>query len=284
MDKATIHRHTSVFFPRYLLLACLFVIVPVSAVAQQISAGQTTGASIIYHDIDDLFISSPYWNSWDEETIDLNDDTVNDLGFYTNFIYYSHTGNMSAAAGADPYGEIEYSAMEDNPSWIRKHAIGDAIDNKLDWQSEEGLLYRVYDSKGIQGGFSGEGYMAYRICSYDTIYGWIRLSTDVSLNGATIVVYEFAYSAIYTGLPPAGGNHKDFLVHTSAGSLNISIHPACEGRAFKVRCYDLTGRLVFQQALDRGLNAIDIIGYRKGIYLLKITDGGELNLAFKTIF
>jgi hypothetical protein len=248
------------------------------------TAGQVSGEHIIYHDIDDLFISSPYWNSSDYEYMDLNDDGVDDLYLRNDFIYYSHIELMSASAMAEALGALEFSTLTDNPDWIKKHITGDVIGPHLQWFSDPGLIYRVESSSGSSGSFTGEGYMAYRICGTDTIYGWIRLYNSVSYDGANMTVYEFAYLTNNTGLFPPEEDLTGDIFRISGGSLHADLHDKFPGNNCGIKCYDLSGKLIFQFKPEPGINQVDISGYDKGLYLLMLTDDQGRTFTSKMIF
>lgn len=140
---------------------------------QTILAGQNSGPNIIYHDINDLTINSPNWNSSDYEYMDLNDDGVNDLMFHIDLIYYHNLNELSIHSGTNVPGLLQYSSLADQPS---------------DWSPGSGILLNQWGFKGSAGGFEEEGFLAYRICNADTVYGWIRISNFASGSGTYLSV------------------------------------------------------------------------------------------------
>jgi hypothetical protein len=70
------------------ILGAFWIITSLHVQGQSIIAGQTSGANIIYHDIVDLEVSSSFWWNGDSESLDLNDDGVNDLTLLTDWIYF----------------------------------------------------------------------------------------------------------------------------------------------------------------------------------------------------
>lgn len=253
------------------LTALLFGILPFMVTGQIILTGQNSGLNIVYHDIDDLYIASPFWNSSDYEYMDLDDDGNNDLMLLNDFIYYSHTNQMSVHSGITALGQLQYSSLADSTAWIRKHPAGDVIDKSLNWSPGSGILFNQWDAKGSSGAFQGEGYLVFRICKTDTVYGWIRMYNDASQNGAYMSVYEFAYVTNFTGLSPSDDDFSPTLSNDAKGRLIVSI-PEISGRNFRLKCFDLAGRMVFQASPGLGTNHCDISGFEPGLYIFFLSD------------
>lgn len=258
------------------------VIMPLIVSGQTILAGQNSGPNIIYHDINDLSITSPNWNSSDFEYMDLNDDGVNDLMFHNDFIYYSHLNELSVHSGANTLGMLQYSSLADQPSWVRKHIAGDVIDHSLHWSPGSGILLNQWGLKGSAGAFGGGGFLAYRICDADTVYGWIRISNYASGSGAYMSVYEFAYVTNLTGLTPSNETISANMLFVSKDWLTVII-PDNSGEDFQLTCFDLTGRLIFKCNPGQGTNNFNISGVEPGMYIFSLSDQKRTIITKKAI-
>jgi hypothetical protein len=254
------------------------------AQAQSIIAGQASGANIIYHDIEDVYLSSSYW--WDEsnESMDLNDDGVTDLKLLTNWVYFSHPYYEFIVAESNPLGGLEYSSLSDNPTWIKKHNAGEVIDNSLNWHAENGLFFSQTSDKSTAGNFSDEGYLAYRICYPDTIYGWLRIKCNVSFSGAYLTAYEYAYLINITGLPADREISLDRIIRKSGNNLLVNLPENQFPRPCRLYGFDVTGRQIFQFDLKSGSHCLNIFGYPHGLYLLRLTDIHGQTFSGKMIF
>lgn len=262
----------------FIILGWIFLIYPVLVFGQSIFAGQSSGTNIVYHDIDDLHIDSPYWNSSDYEYMDLNDDGIIDLRLLTSFTYDSHVNSMSSRAAADAADNCQYSTLYDHTYWIRKHGYGDLVDGSLNWYVEQGpyyggLFYALYNSKGTDGVFTGDGYMTFRICKTDTTYGWIRIYSNVSFDGAYLTVSEYAYKSTASGTSFESENSARPLFYINKDQFIVEIPQAIYYSSSLLSCYDLSGRLIFQMRPEPGMNYYNNPPFHKGLYIIHFTDG-----------
>ncbi len=249
----------------------------VSLSAQSMLAGQSNGEHIHYIDIDDISLSAAYWNAYQLASVDLSDDEVSDLQVYTHWIYYSHPGVLSVIAGTLNSETIELSVMPDHPTWIKKHQAGDVIDKNLFWVSDDAVLYNVYSSKGIDGAFCGDGYLVYRICTSDTLYGWIRLHTDVSFSGSYVTMFDYSFYRSYSG-NGAQSDRKDIKYFRRMDNKLGFVFPADEKReGWQLSCYALSGNCVFTLPLDPTTNEIILPDFTSGLYVIVVqhTDGRQ---------
>jgi hypothetical protein len=253
------------------LTAFLSIIMPLIVSGQTILAGQNSGQNIIYHDINDLFIASPNWNSSDYEYMDLNDDGVSDIMLLNDFIYYSHLNELSVHSGINTLGQLQFSSLADQPSWVRKHVAGDVIDHSLDWSPGSGILLNQWGLKGSAGVFQGEGFLAYRICNADTVYGWIRISNSASGSVAYMSVYEFAYIINLTGFKPSYETTSSDMFFVSKDCLTVII-PDNSGKDFQLKCFDVAGRLILKCNPDPGTNNYYILNGEPGLYIFSLSD------------
>jgi hypothetical protein len=235
--------------------------------AQGIAAGQSIGEKIIYHDIADISIESSFWGEQDGESMDLDDNGTSDLYFWTNWSYWSHTGDESLDAGASPYTSVEVSAEPNNPGWVRKHAAGEVIDSSLFWTAGD-LIFYCWSNSGISGSFSGTGYIAYRICSSDTTYGWIYLSRILS-SGSRLTIHEYAYTTFYTGLVENNGLENCKI---AVSDHNLFVDLPDNSSEYLLQVFDISGRPFITQNLIPGDHFIDLDGIGNGIYIVRIED------------
>jgi hypothetical protein len=266
------------------ILGALLIITSHPAKTQNIIAGQTSGENIIYHDMEDVEVSSSFWWDEDYESLDLNDDGVNDLTLMTNWIYYSHTNSQSVDARGNPLSGLEYSSLSDNPTWIKKHDAGEVINNSLNFHAENGLFFSQYSSKEAVGNFNGEGYLAYRICNPDTLYGWLRIMCDVSFSGAYLTAYEYAWVINPTGLPQEKDITFGNIIRRSGNDLLINLPEYQFPRACYLYGFEVTGRQVFQFDLMPGSHSLNISGYPRGLHILRIVDPHGRTFSGKMIF
>lgn len=266
------------------ILGVLWIIISFQSQAQSIIAGQASGTNIIYHDIEDVHLSSSYW--WDEssEYLDVNDDGVTDLKLLTNWVYFSHPYYEFIIAESNPLGGLEYSTLSDNPTWIKKHNAGEVIDNSLNWHAENGLFFSQSTDKSTAGNFSDEGYLAYRIGNSDTVYGWLRIKCNVSFSGAYLTVYEYAYLINITSLPADKEISLDRIICISGNNLLVNLPENQFLKPYRLFGFDVTGRQVFQFDLTSGSHCLNIFGYPHGLYLLRLTDSNGRTFSGKMTF
>jgi hypothetical protein len=235
--------------------------------AQTISTGQTDGEKIIYHDVNDISIESDFWGEQDGESMDLNDSGTSDVFLWTNWIYYSHIGYEALDAGANLQAPVEFSVVPDNPTAIRKHAAGELIDNSLYWATGNLIFYCV-SSSGYSGSFSGEGYVAYRICAIDTTYGWIHVIRNLS-SGSRLTIYDFAYTTFYTGL---GENSRSGSCKIAVSDHKLFVHLPGNSPEYLLQVFDLSGKLLFKNSLPPGDHSVDLSGLTNGMFIIRLSD------------
>lgn len=267
---------------KMILLGFAAAIFPFNAYTQVFFAGQTTGGNIIYNNFSDIHLSAFSWSSQDAVSIDLNNDNSNDMYFWTQWIYYSHPGIESASAGANPLNGIEISTMIDNPNWIRKHAEGDAIDRLLNWSPDNGIFYCA-SSSGSSGSFGGPGFMAYRICDPDTIYGWIKLDRGTMMGPSELSIYELAYSVNTTGFNQTESKTLIDLVRISGQTLFLNLPTELGQDQYLINCYDCCGRMVLQMNPTPGVSSYDLSRLGSGIYIFRISNAKGESMAIKAI-
>jgi len=250
-------------------LAWVLMFFPVLVSGQSILAGQASGDKIVYHDIEDLQLYSPGWNTSDEEDIDLNDDGQNDLRLMTSCTYYSHTGELFVSANANAYPNCEYSTLADPQYWVRKHESGEVIDGSLIWYTEPDPYFTgTFANNSGDGQFLGNGYMAYRLLGTDTIYGWIR----IYCNPPSLTVYEFAYYDIHLGLPGSQETQALPSFYINKGELTAVIPEELLDASCQLNCYDLSGRCTWKMQPRPGIQHYPLSNWQTGMYVLRFTD------------
>lgn len=253
----------------YLLLpGFLLALLPTGLLSQVLTAGQTSGERLTYDDFTDITLSSDYWWDNDIRDLDLNNDNVPDIQFWTLWIYYSHPGVEEAVAGAKPLTGIEFSTEADQPGWLRKHAAGEIIDSTLIWTSGD-ADFSSYPGPG-GGFFSGEGYMAYRICGPDTLYGWIRADRGTTFP-STLSLFEQAYITTKSSLSRQEREPLNKLMQIHGRTIHLDL-PSENGQAhYLLGCYEVSGRKLFEVTPGQGTHSVDLSGLRNGVYIIRLT-------------
>lgn len=258
-------------------------LLPMNLFSQVFMAGQTIGENIVHNDFADIYLSSDFWWDGDYRSMDLNNDNIYDIEFWTEWTYYSHNEYMSAIAGANPFNGIELSAVAEHPDWIRKHAAGDVIDRTLNWSSIDGVFYGISSSGPCGGDFSGPGFMAYRICNPDTLYGWIRVDRGTALGPSTLTLFELAFVTDNSSLSfPDGGSSKDWI-RISGQTLILNMPDEIRQKHYLLTCYDISGRKVFQFHPGQGTHEYDLSCFRKGTYIIRFSSPTGTSSAIKVI-
>lgn len=258
-------------------------LLPLSLFSQIFTAGQTTGANILTNDFADLYLSSDFWWDGDYRSIDLNGDDINDIEFWTQWVYYSHIDDMSALAGADPFAGIEFSAVAGQPDWIRKHAAGEVIDRTLNWISGNGVFYGISSSGPCGGDFSGPGYMAYRICHPDTLYGWIRVDRGTELGPSTLTLFELAFVTDNSSLGSPERVSLNEMMRISGQTLILTMPDRIGQEHYLLDCYDVSGRRVFRFYPGTGTQTYDLSRFTKGTCILRLSAPDGTSAALKII-
>lgn len=268
---------------KIILLGFATALLPLDVFTQIFVAGQTAGGNIIHIDFSDINLSAFSWGSQDDVYLDLDNDSSDDIYFWTQWIYYSHNGYESANAGANPFDGVEVSTMPDNPNWIRKHATGDLIDRSLNWSPDNGIFYCI-SSSGSSGSFGGSGFMAYRICDYDTIYGWIMVDRGTIMGPSDLTIKELAYMVNYTGYNQTDIKTLIDLIRISGQIMSLDIPNELGHDQYVLNCYDHCGRIVFNANPAPGLNRYDLSRLQSGIYILRIINSKGESAAIKALF
>lgn len=264
----------------FICLAWALMIFPVLVSGQSILAGQTSGDKIIYHDIVDLNLYSPDWNSSDAASIDLDDDGEIDLTLSTSCTYYSHIGELSVSANANAYEHCQYTNVPEHFYWVRKHTFGEVIDASLDWYTEPDpyLWGNLYNNSG-DGQFVGDGYMAFRILGNDTLYGWIRMYC----NPPSLTVYEYAYCNVHLGLPGNLNIPSRPSFHMQEGQLTGEIPEEIYNSSCQFNCYDVSGRLICILQPQPGIHHYPLPNLQQGLYVLRFIDRYGRVYSFKIL-
>ncbi|HOW24490.1 MAG TPA: hypothetical protein PK711_02370 [Bacteroidales bacterium] len=252
------------------LLSTIFTCLVLSANAQYIIAGQTSGNHIYYFDIEDvIFYAEPN----NPVTFPIN---IDGGWFDLQFGAYLFIGHYSTSYGSEvaPLGSTSISVLIGEDNWINKFNPGDTIDFSLIWQSEPGILESYYEddfgNSVIQGVFHGEGYMGFKIDSPDFIIGWIRL--DIFWSEVTIYDYAF-YSDTYVS--DIEINKQDFEIlfqNPVTDNLLLHLNSSYENTSYYYRLFNLPGRELENGILHEGSNTIDLQHLSSGVFMLQVWD------------
>lgn len=265
----------------HLLFSGLLVaLLPSGLFSQVFTAGQTTGERLTYIDFADVKLSSDFWWDGDNYSLDLNNDSVADVQFWTQWVYYSHTGSMAAQAGAISMTGIEFSSESDNPFWIRKHNAGEVIDSSLTWTSGSLSFYGPTSSGPGGGNFSGTGYMAYRIIGADTLYGWIRADRGTELGPSTLTLFEQAFVTTKSSLSSHDRQALTKLMRICSQTIFLDLPVGGGQERYLLSCFDFSGRKMFEVCPGQGTHSYDLSHLKKGAYIIRLSrpDGQSLVL------
>ena len=184
-------------------------------------------------------------------------------GDWTNFVQYLHTYD-------DRNNEIsELDQSWDGKAWVNK-AQGiftfDEINKQTseleqDWMGSSWLnslqSLNAYDEKGFE-----------KSSSYKT---WSYSGADVVIMGDSTYNY---YHILYTGMPDLAESIFSVYPNPAKGKFSISSIIPISG----LEIYNLTGTRIFADFNIRyqTSNEIDLTGFAKGIYILRIHNGTKI--------
>lgn len=259
-----------------MLVMILSTCISLNLNAQQILAGQTSGENIYYFDIDDIDLVLPYNQS-------VGDDIDIDGGgwdlYFNAFQYEGHSGS-SWGTDVTPNGSTSISTLEEEPDWVQKYDYGDTIHPYLVWWNSMGIL-RWGSSSSVQGIFTGEGYLAFRIESPDLIYGWVRIY--VSYGQMTIYEYAF-YSETYVGIDARTNDEFNIKFQNPIRDrLEFSFDPQYKSCNYNYKLFNSQGGELLQGDLYFGNNTIEMRTQSSGLLFLLVTNQNGSSRSYKII-
>jgi len=249
-------------------LAALVFLCSTSVSAQGILAGDTSSAGIVYIDIDNFWVSATYpWNSIDEESIDINDDGIDDLKFWAMNDAAGHVSLERTKIYGLNGAQIVY--YEPQPYWVDELEDGMLIDSGSLWSDDGILRYRDWFPDTIEeGGVFTNGYAGFCIpVGSAYLYGWVHLSASFS----SIYVYDYAYQAWETGLSDRSESAQvKMFPNPVVSRLYVHIVPNHDFQ--RVYIYNIAGENLRSFVLAEHQNhmSIDVEDLPDGIYILKM--------------
>lgn len=233
---------------------------------------------VIYHDFDpDILIVAE-----DTFALDLNNDGIVDFNLHT-FVN----------AGAFTKAEVYVNSTQTNNAvdasigplgyyYPRVLSNGDPIGQSNSWIAPipYATFVIAYTTGNVYGNWSGtdNGYMAMRFAAGSNIhYGWLRM--DVSVDGSTITVKDYAYQAT----PDEGLNAGEQSVGIGSipSKLAVSVFEFDRQLTIDlpqtytkpvVTIMNSLGQKVFQNSIDNaGLTQLDVSFLAIGNYLVAIS-------------
>ncbi len=271
-------------------MRALFILLVISAFTgfqklygQQIIAGQQTGPDIVYKNPDDIQLTCDNVNTSHFYSIDFDQDGLNDMMFYASYFYYSHLELRGTNTAINPNNHIQISKVNTLQYSTYQHQVGDTINSGLNWISSNLATLNSYSSDGSTEYFKGEGYIGFRICLADTIYGWIHALATGNSETAKINIYDYAYVA-----KPNHIDKRDDMPEISCSNpvhddLIIRIPDGNSDPEWECTVYDMLATPILDVKLKTGENHVNTAFLKNGIYIVKIYNKSGTSYAFKVI-
>lgn len=247
-----------------------------SGMGQSILAGDTSAAGVIYTDLEDKMISASYpWNTYDADTVDINNDGVDDLRFTAKDDGAGHVSLKSTRMYGFNGTEIVY--FEPQVYWVDELQDDAMINAESLWSEGGKLRYQNWYPDTIEeGGVFTWGYAGFRIpAGSGYLYGWVHLSASFT----SIFVHDCAYQSMETGIhdrrdedliqlyPNPATNWLNILLPDNHEYSDASI---CDSYGRLLKIFSVTG----EEHLS-----IDVSSLQDGMYILRMT--GEATLSRK---
>jgi hypothetical protein len=110
--------------------------------------------------------------------------------------------------------------------------------------------------------FIGDGYIGFELIEEDTIYGWIRVHTQLNY----CIIYEYAfYSESYVGVDKVDKHNIIVSPNPVVDKLNIKID---RKETLGYGIFNSQGRLMEKNTLMQGNNFIDVQHFSDGLYFI----------------
>ncbi len=265
---------------RYGLLLCSLL---PGALEAQVIAGDVTGCT--YTVVDTLLNTDGIQLPWvtQEVRLDLNDDGTEDIRLRANRKTEPthHTGSTHVNA---LHSGVEVVAYVPGSYIAVRFDEQDTIDAGWTWAS--GYLYLAvadyapfnpppeYQTIGDEQWFHlgpgpNEGYLGVRMAHPDgMLYGWVHLTSAVSMDGAQLHIHDFAIQSSPTAVGDLGSNSpiNAWLAPDGKVVLNGDLRGLLE-----VSVHDMAGHLVHRRV--GGPFQLDLSGEAPGIYVLTLVEG-----------
>jgi hypothetical protein len=265
------------------ILLCILFIVEIHSLYGQSIAGQSNGDNIVFYDITDIQMTCNSINSSSSQFLDINNDNIDDLQFQAFYFYYSHLQLMGTQTDVIPGLHVQFSCIDTNDYCLRYHHPGDTINEKLTWLSPQYALFNTYDNNEATECFSSNGYIGFRICENDTIYGWIHAGAYGNYMEAGINIYDYAYVTGPDAIYAQTDQHRIQITNPVTTDLKIVLPLENSPELSFCTIYDLTGRKLEIIKLVGGENHLNITSLENGVYIVVINRGTKNVASMKII-
>ena len=250
---------------------------------QQIIAGQQSGTDIVYTDPDDIQLYCDNVNTSHFYSIDIDQDGLYDMEFYASYFYYSHLELRGTNTAINPNNHVQISKVDSLQYSTHQHQGGDTINSELNWISSNLATLNSYSSDGSTEYFNGEGYIGFRICLADTIYGWIHALATGNTETAKIIIYDYAYYAKSNHIEKQEDKPTISCSNPVHDELIIRIQDGNNNMEWKCSVYDIAARNVLNKELGTGENHINMTTFDNGTYFVIIHESTGSRKIFKII-
>ena len=250
---------------------------------QQIIAGQQSGPDIIYTNPDDIQLYCDNVNTSHFYSIDIDQDGLYDMEFYASYFYYSHLELRGTNTAINPNNHVQISKVDSLQYSTFQHLGGDTINNGLNWISSNLATLNTYSSDGSTEYFKGEGYIGFRICLADTIYGWIHALATGNTETAKVIIYDYAYFQKSNQVSEQEDKPVLDCSNPVHDEMIIRIPEGNNGMEWKCSVYDIMARKLLNKELSEGENQINMSSFENGTYFVIIREKAGRQNIFKII-
>jgi len=173
-------------------------------------------------------------------------------------------------------------------------SINDAINDYADWSNnaQVGQFTLMFSTCMSTGPFTGQTnkYLGLKmIKNGTTFYGWVGINVASHANWFTLKDYACNINAINAGLTVGIHNlrQKDLdgclFLYPNPSHDKLTIETPISAIIGRISIYNIHGQLVLNKTVGQDKEILDISGFRKGIYFLKLenTKGYEQKMFIK---
>ncbi len=252
---------------------------------QEIIAGQSDGADVVYVDIEDvgLYVNDGLAFEHDAFPLDVDQDGNADLTFSVIHFYYSHPDILGTQTYVEPDAYSFISKLDSTEYAIKKHEAGETIGAGLNWFPQGMAILNSYTNESSTVNFINEGYVGFRICRTDTVYGWVRVLASASFMTAQLTILDYAYLARPNAIEPAEGGQQVSCTLFDNNQLCVETPNDNSFGYLECRVIDFTGRLLKEVRLTTGRNYLSLSDLRSGVYLVTIQPESGIRQTFKIL-
>lgn len=246
-----------------------------SAQSPRLIFGNSTNLSIINYDPDIVVVK--YGSGTTATDIDLNLDGNADISLNLD---RKLTALYESAYITFPNAAAQVALNMSDDLTVIGFKQGDSLyinDYSFDFDETafDGAILYVSNGPNKYGQFTNNTfkYLAFRITSTDTLYGWLRLSkvNDFNTDSLAFRVDQLAYEGQLTDIFAVSSLNNIHVFPTiTTGSIHIE-HPAFAEPEIVV--YSLTGKLMMKKTLAFQKEVLNLDTLPDGMYLLVVSSG-----------